>query len=53
MIFYTIVTKQIEYDESNWAQRDVQRKKRLEDKIQRQAQQLGYRLVSMEKKPAA
>lgn len=53
VIFYIIVTKQVEYDESIWAQRDIQREKRLEDKIKRQAQQLGYKLVPMEKKPAA
>lgn len=53
VIFYTIVTQQVEYDESIWAQRDIQRQKRLEDKIKRQAQQLGYKLVPMEKKPAA
>jgi transposase len=53
VIFYTIVTKQVEYDESIWAARDAQRQKRLEDKIRRQAKQLGYQLVPMEQKPAA
>jgi hypothetical protein len=53
VIFYTIVTNQVEYDESIWAQRDLQRQKRLEDKIKRQAKQLGYKLVPMEGKPAA
>jgi transposase len=53
LIFYTIVTKQVEYDESIWAPRDAQRQKRLEDKIKRQAQQLGYQLVPLEEKPAA
>ena len=53
VIFYTIVTKQVEYDESIWAARDAQRHKRLEDKIRRQAKQLGYQLVPMEQKPAA
>ena len=53
VIFYTIVTKQIEYDESIWEARDAQREKRLEEKIKRQAKQLGYKLVPMEEKPAA
>jgi transposase len=53
VIFYTLVTKQVEYDETLWAQRDLQREKRLEDKIKRQARQLGYRLVPLEEKPVA
>jgi transposase len=53
VIFYTLVTKQVEYDESIWAQRDAQRERRLEAKIKRQAQQLGYKLVPLEEKPAA
>jgi hypothetical protein len=53
LIFYTMVTKQVEYDESIWAARDAQRQKRWEDKIKRQAQQLGYQLVPLEEKPAA
>jgi transposase len=53
VIFYTMVTKQVEYDESIWAARDAQREKRLEDKIKRQARQLGYQLVPIEEKPAA
>ena len=53
VIFYTMVTKQVEYDESIWAARDAQRQKRREDKIKRQARQLGYQLVPLEEKPAA
>ena len=53
VIFYTMVTKQVEYDESIWAARDSQRQKRLEHKIRRQARQLGYQLVPMQEKPAA
>jgi transposase len=53
LIFYTLVTKQVEYDESIWAARDAQRQKRWEDKIKRQAQQLGYQLVPLEEKPTA
>lgn len=53
VIFYTMVTKQVEYDESIWATRDAQRQQRLADKIKRQARQLGYKLVPLEEKPAA
>ena len=53
VIFYTMVTKQVEYDESIWAARDALREKRLENKILRQARQLGCQLVPMEEKPAA
>jgi transposase len=53
IIFYSMITKQVEYDESIWAARDAQREKRLQGKIERQAKQLGYKLVPMEEKPAA
>ena len=53
VIFYTMVKKQVEYDASLWAQRDAEREKRFEAKLKRQAQQLGYRLVPIEEKPAA
>ena len=45
IIFYTLVTKQIEYDDSIWATRDEHRQKRSEQKLKRQAHQLGYELV--------
>jgi hypothetical protein len=53
IIFYTMVKKQIEYAERLWAERDAAREKRFEAKLKRQAQQLGYRLVPIEEKPAA
>ena len=53
VIFYAIVTRQVEYDETSWAARDAQRLKRLEEKIKRQARQLGYQLVRLEEKTAA
>jgi transposase len=53
IIFYTIVKKQVEYDASLWAQRDAERGKRFEAKLKRQAQHLGYKLVSIEENPAA
>ena len=53
IIFYTMVKKQVEYDESIWAQRDAERAKRFEAKLKRQAHQLGYKLIPMEQKPTA
>jgi hypothetical protein len=53
LIFYALVTHQVEYDETLWAARDAQRQKRLEEKIKRQAKQLGYQLVPIEGQPAA
>lgn len=53
VIFYTMVTKQVEYDESIWAARDARRQERLQEKLKRQAKQLGYQLVPLEEKPAA
>jgi hypothetical protein len=48
-----MVKKQVEYDETLWAERDAAREKRFEAKLQRQAQQLGYKLVPIKEKPAA
>jgi transposase len=45
IIFYTLVTKQIEYDDTIWAGRDAQRQKRFEERLKRQARQFGYELV--------
>ncbi len=53
IIFYTMVKNQVEYDATLWAQRDAKREKRVEAQLQRQAQRLGYKLVPLEKKPAA
>ncbi len=53
IIFYTMVKKQVEYDATLWAERDAQREQRFEAKLRRQAQQLGYKLVPIEEKPAA
>lgn len=53
IIFYTMVKNQVEYDGTLWAQRDAQREKRFEEKLKRQAQQRGYKLVPIEEKPAA
>jgi transposase len=53
IIFYTMVKKQVEYDAALWEQRDAEREKRFEAKLKRQAQQIGYKLVPIEEKPAA
>ena len=50
IMFYTMVNK---HDASIWAQRDADRERRFEEKLKRQAQQRGYKLVPMEEKPAA
>ena len=48
IIFYTMVSKQVEYDASLWANRDQMREKRLEARLQKQAAQRGYKLVPLE-----
>jgi hypothetical protein len=53
IIFHTMVKKQVEYDETLWAQRDAERERRFEAKLKRQAQQLVYKLVPIEESPAA
>jgi len=52
VIFYTMVKKQVEYDETIRDTRDAQREKRLEAKLKRQAKQLGYELVPIEPQAA-
>jgi transposase len=47
VIFYTLVTKQIEYDESVWAAHEQQNRKRMENKLKRQASLLGFQLVPL------
>ncbi len=53
IIFYTMVHKQAEYDETLWAARDAERDRRLQAKLKRQAHRLGYELVPIEQTPAA
>ena len=52
LIFYTMVKKQVEYDQTIWSARDTQREKRFEAKLKRQAKQLGYELIPVEPKAA-
>lgn len=53
VIFYTLVDKQVEYDESIWAARDAERQRRYEANLKRQAKQIGYQLVPLPQTPAA
>ena len=48
IIFYTMVKKQVEYDATLWAQRDLMREKRMEAKLHKQAALRGYKLVPLE-----
>jgi uncharacterized membrane protein YfbV (UPF0208 family) len=45
IIFYTMVTKQVECDDSVWAKQDKETYKRMENKLKRQAPRLGFQLV--------
>lgn len=51
VLFYTMVKKQVEYDESLWAQQDTKRLQRREAKLKRDAKLLGYQLIPGEPKP--
>jgi transposase len=53
IIFYTMVSKQVEYDASLWAQRDQLREKRLEATLRKQAAERGYKLVPIDDNKAA
>ena len=48
VIFYNMVKNQVEYDETKWARLDIQRQTRIENKLRRQAQRMGFRLVAIE-----
>jgi hypothetical protein len=48
VIFYTMVRNQTEYDETKWARLDSQRQIRIENKLRRQAQRMGFHLVAIE-----
>jgi hypothetical protein len=45
VIFYTLVTRQIEYDESIWAVHEQENRKRMETKLKRHASRLGFQLI--------
>lgn len=44
-IFYVMVTRQVEYDATLWAEQETARQKRFESKIKAQAKKLGYEMV--------
>jgi transposase len=48
IIFYTMVSKQVEYDASLWAKRDEMREQRIHARLEKQAAQRGYKLVPLE-----
>lgn len=48
VIFYTMVKNQVEYDNTKWAQQDIHRQQRVENKLKRQARRLGFRLIPLE-----
>jgi len=48
VIFYTMIKNQVEYDETKWAEQDVQRRNRIEKKLRRSARQMGFQLVPLE-----
>jgi len=48
-----MVKKQVEYDATLWTQRNMEREKRFEAKLRRQADRRGYRLVPMDENAAA
>jgi transposase len=45
VIVYTLITKQIEYDESVWSAHQQRQRKRKESNLKRQAASLGFQLV--------
>ena len=53
IISYTMVKNQVEYDASIWAERDIEREKRFDAKLKRQANVRGYELVRREENIAA
>ena len=44
-VFYTLVSRQIEFDDSIWQANDTERLKRQQRKLTSQARRLGYQLV--------
>ena len=52
VLFYTLVRRQVEYDETIWATRNAERQKRFEVHLKREANRLGYRLMPMEEPSA-
>jgi transposase len=51
ILFYTLVTRQVEYDPSLWLATEAQRQQRLQRKLSSQARRMGYRLVPIAQQP--
>jgi transposase len=47
-LFYTLVTRQVEFDHTLWHATDAQRQRRIQAQLTRQARRLGYQLVPLE-----
>ena len=47
VIFYTMVKRQVEYDETIWAARNAQRQQREAARLRHRAARLGYQLVPL------
>ena len=52
VIVYTMIKNQVEYDETQWARLDLHRRTRVENKLRRQAQRMGFRLVPVQEQSA-
>jgi transposase len=48
VIFYAMVRKEVEYDESLWAQRDALREQSMAARLSKQAAQRGYKFAPVE-----
>jgi transposase len=47
-LFYTLVTRQVEFDYAPWQATDAKRQQRIQARLTRQARRLGYQLVPLE-----
>lgn len=50
-VFYTLVSRQVEFDNSLWQASDVERQQRQRRKINSQARRLGYQLIPIGNAP--
>jgi hypothetical protein len=50
-IFYGVVKSQVEYDQTTWHLHELERQRRFEAKIRRQARSLGFQLVPIQPVP--
>jgi hypothetical protein len=52
ILFYTLVSRQVEFDNSIWQTSDAERQQRLQRKLSNQARRLGYQLVPIDNSAA-